>query len=104
VAVQERTEREQVVISVHVSCKERRGPVTEYTECQAFYPLSSRPNWVPPSPHPQESVALPFGSSLVGEGVGEPISDDGTDTLVFYRCIAPAQLFLSKEAAPATTR
>jgi hypothetical protein len=24
--------------------------------------LSSRPNWVPPPPHPQESVAPPFGS------------------------------------------
>jgi hypothetical protein len=38
--------------------------------------LSSRPNWLPPPPHPQVSVAPPFGPrgrgtySLGGEGVG----------------------------------
>ncbi len=78
--VQVRTEREQVVISVHVSCKERRGPVTEYTEYQAFYPLSSRTYWVPGSP-----PLGPGGDTLaMGEGVREPNSDDGTDTLVLY--------------------
>ncbi len=50
--------------------------------------LSSRPKWVPPIPHPQASVApLPRWSKgwdtlARGRGVGEPSSDDGTDTLV----------------------
>jgi hypothetical protein len=50
--------------------------------------LSSRSNWVPPIPYPQDGVApLPLGPrgetlSLAGEKVGGPNSDDGTDTLV----------------------
>ncbi len=43
--------------------------------------LSSRPNWVPTLPHPQESVASPPVCPR-GEGVGGPNSDDGTDALV----------------------
>ncbi len=45
--------------------------------------LCSRPNWVPPTPHPLG----PRGetTSLGGEVVGKPNSVDGTDTLVLYR-------------------
>ncbi len=39
--------------------------------------LSSRPNWIPPPPHSQASVAPP----LAWEGVGGPNSDEGMDTL-----------------------
>jgi hypothetical protein len=48
--------------------------------------LSSRPNWVPPLPHPQASVASPpLGprgekNSLAGKG-GGPKSDDWTESL-----------------------
>jgi hypothetical protein len=48
--------------------------------------LSSRPNWVPP---PTSECCPPVGStgethSLAREGVSEPKSDEGTDTLVLY--------------------
>jgi hypothetical protein len=50
--------------------------------------LSSRPNWVLPSPYPQASVASPVGSRgethmLLGggKGMGGPNSDE---TLVLY--------------------
>ncbi len=48
--------------------------------------LSSRPDWVPPHPHLQESDVPPLwvqgGDTLArGEGMGGPDSDDGTDTL-----------------------
>ncbi len=51
--------------------------------------LSSRPNWIPPPPHPQGNVAPPpFGSKWEtlarGEGVGGHNADEGTDTLVLY--------------------
>ncbi len=32
--------------------------------------LSSRPVWLPPPPHPQASVASPFGSKVGGGGGG----------------------------------
>ncbi len=80
-AVQERTEREQVVISVHVSCKERRGPVTEYTECQAFYPLSSRPNWVPPIPSPTRECCSPLWVLACGGG-GDPFPTMGQYNII----------------------
>jgi hypothetical protein len=56
----------------------------EYTECQAFSPVVRI--CLSPSPHPQASVASPFGSggggevhSLAGEaaGRGEPIWTQG---------------------------
>jgi hypothetical protein len=53
--------------------------------------LSSRPNWLPPSRHPQRSVAPPpFGSKggrhtrLRGRGWRGPNCDEGIDTLVLY--------------------
>jgi hypothetical protein len=51
--------------------------------------LSSRPNWVPPPPHPQARVAPPLWVQggdilLAGKGVGGPNSAEGTDTLVIY--------------------
>ncbi len=51
---------------------------------------SSRPNWVPPSPHSQGSVAPPplwvqGGDTLASGGVGKgPNLDEGTDTLVLF--------------------
>jgi hypothetical protein len=58
---------------------------TEYTECQALYPVvrigSSQ------SPHPQASVAPPppLGKTYLLEGGGgTPNSDEGTDTVVLY--------------------
>ncbi len=55
--------------------------------------VSSRLNWVPPPPHPQESVAPPSfrpkgeTHSLAGEGLGGTQSRrrDIIDTLVLYR-------------------
>jgi hypothetical protein len=50
------------------------------------FSISSRPNWVPPPPHPQKCVLLPSlgkggeAHSLAGEG-GGPNSDNGTDTI-----------------------
>ncbi len=50
--------------------------------------LSSQPNWLPPPPHPQASVApllVPEGGQhqLGGdEGAGGANSNEGTDTLV----------------------
>jgi hypothetical protein len=53
--------------------------------------LSSRPNWVPPTPSPTRECCSspPFGSKgadtlACGRGVGGPDSDEGTDTLVLY--------------------
>jgi hypothetical protein len=52
--------------------------------------LSSRPNWVPPNPPPaRECCSSPLWvqggtDSLEGEGVGEPNSDERTDTLVLF--------------------
>ncbi len=56
---------------------------TEYRECTGF--ISSRRNWSPPPPHPQESVDTPFlwvqgGDTLSSEGGG---GDWGTR---FRRC------------------
>jgi hypothetical protein len=55
--------------------------------------LSSRPNRVPPPPHPQESDAPPFGSKgekqpLTGKwvGMGDPIPAIG-QTLWYYTII-----------------
>jgi hypothetical protein len=59
----------------------------KYTECQPSL-LSSRLNWVPTPPHPQEVFLPPFFGSKVGdtlargEGGGGPNSDGGTDILV----------------------
>ncbi len=52
--------------------------------------LSSRPNWLPPPPHPQLSVApplVPMGGthSLAGEGAGIANSDELTGTLMYSR-------------------
>jgi hypothetical protein len=52
--------------------------------------LASRPNWLPPPPHPEVSVASPLwfqmgvgGVTLArGRGAGRANSDDGTNTLV----------------------
>ncbi len=62
--------------------------------------LSSRPNWVPPSPQPQVSVALPppLGPTkggdllLTGKGAGGPNSAEGTDTLVLYVLYNPSTI------------
>jgi hypothetical protein len=66
------------------------GGFTVYTECQASFPVV-RIGF----PHPTQSPARecfssptlgPRGEthSLAGEGVGEPYSDEGADTLVLY--------------------
>jgi hypothetical protein len=50
--------------------------------------LSIHPNWLPPLPHPQASVAPPplvlkwWAHSLAREGWGGANSDEETDTLV----------------------
>jgi hypothetical protein len=52
--------------------------------------ISSLPNWVPPPPQSEASVApLSLGPrgethSLAGEGMGGPNSNEVTDTLVLY--------------------
>jgi hypothetical protein len=69
------------------------GPQSRQDRVPGF--LSSRPNWLPPPPHPQASVAPAFGSrgggthSLPGDGGGEPIPTKGqplsvSNTLVLY--------------------
>jgi hypothetical protein len=53
--------------------------ITEYTECQAFYPVAQIG-----SPHPiiRKRVLPPTLTHLLrGEGVGGPNSDDWTDAL-----------------------
>jgi hypothetical protein len=53
--------------------------------------LSSRPNWLPPPPHPQSSIWFPGGGggvhSLAVERVGEPIRTkerhSGTQGIVY---------------------
>jgi hypothetical protein len=57
---------------------------TEYTECQALYPVVRIGSFQ--FPHPQASVAPPpLGktNSLAGGG-GTPNSDEGTDIVVLY--------------------
>ena len=63
---------------IYIAC------LTEYEECQAFCLFV----WIGP-PHPQASVAPPFGSKrgdtlACGGGGGGPNSNEGTDTLVLY--------------------
>jgi hypothetical protein len=71
------------------------GRLTNYTECLAFCSVVRIGS--PPHPlHPQASVALPFWvqrgrhTRLVGKGVGDPISDEGTGTLVLYLYFNPS--------------
>ncbi len=62
--------------------------------------LSSRPDWVHPPPQPltRKRVFLPPGSkgetnSLAGDAVGEPSSDEGTDTQVLYVYYIPSTVY-----------
>jgi hypothetical protein len=67
---------------------------TGYTEYQAFFPVVQIGS--PPPPHPPGIVLFPpldprgETHSLAGEGVGEPNSDEGTDTLVLYAYFNPS--------------
>ncbi len=61
---------------------------TEYIQSAGF--LSSRENWVPPTPSPAREIASPpFGSKggdtlACGGGVGGSNSDEETDSLELY--------------------
>ncbi len=45
--------------------------------------LSSRPNWGRPPPHPQASIAAPFGSGGVGGGWTHSLPGEGVGGLPF---------------------
>ncbi len=71
--------------------------------------FSSRPNWVPPNPHPQGSVLLPplgpRGGDTLGCGKGEPIPTKGQTTgrqlrtlfSVLYRIISKRRYILAAQ-------
>jgi hypothetical protein len=100
----------RIVSAPDCQCRSRNSPlgsIHRVFRVPGF--LSSRPNWGPQPPHPQESVAPPpFESKggdtpcLAEEGAGGPNSDDGTDTLVYSRYTTVSSLYVSIQTSSDT--